>query len=268
MIPVERGLPAAAVFCLALVLAGPACESNREPLRPAPPVGPYSAVPNGSVPFRAVASDSDGDRVSYLFDWGDGSRPGWSAWMAPDSAITQQYGWDDTGTFEVRVRIQDWHGAFSEWSDPARITIEEKAPDFSLATVTGDTVRFRPLLASGPVYMIVWDLPCVNSIREVDALQPLYDSLGPHGFTLLAVSADQAKDSSRVRTFAAAKGWRCPVLLDPDRTWKGQYGIVIKPTGILMGMDTAIVYKHLGFKTGDEDTIKAEVLKRMPGPGH
>jgi peroxiredoxin len=259
---------AAAVACVFMLLSGPACKRNHAPLRPELPVGPDNCSRGAPVVFEAAAQDSDGDRVSFRFDWGDGSRSDWTAWSAPDCLFSQEHAWYDTGTFDVRVRTQDWPGAISDWSDPARITVDGKAPDFALPNITGDTVRLRSLLASGPVYVIWWDLPCVNCITEIDMLQPVYDSLSPYGFTMLAVSVDKASDSSRVRTFVASKRWRCPVLLDTGLVSKQSYGVIIKPTGILVSMDTIDVYTHLGYKKGDEDSIKAEIIKWMPGPAY
>jgi len=254
-----------AVPCL-LLLVGLACEGNRAPLKPAPPIGPDSCSHRALVTFRAAAEDSDGDWVRVCFDWGDGSLSDWTNWLTCDSLFSQEHAWHDPGSYQVRVRARDIHGSESEWSDPAFVNVDNKAPDFALPDIAGDTVRLRSLLASGPVYVIWWDLPCVNCIAEIDVLQPVYDSLSPYGFTMLAVSVDKATDSSRVRTFVASKRWRCPVLLDPSLVSKKLYGVVIKPTGILIGMDTTDVYTHIGYKKGDEDSIKAEILKRMPAP--
>jgi hypothetical protein len=85
---------------------------------------------------------------------------------------------------------------------------------------------------------------------------------------MLAVSVDKAADSARVRRFAASKGWRCPVLLDTSLISKKSYGVIIKPTGVLVSMDTTDVYTHVGYKKGDEDTIKAEIIRWMPVPKH
>jgi peroxiredoxin len=114
--------------------------------------------------------------------------------------------------------------------------------------------------------MVTWDLPCVNSIQEVDELQQVHDSLSPRGFTLLAISVDKSSDEARVRSFVAAKGWRCPVLLDSTRLSKDLYGVVVKPTGILVSMDTAVVYTHIGYKKGEWEAIRAEILRWLP-PG-
>jgi peroxiredoxin len=257
--------PAAAVLCL-LLLASLACEDNRAPLKPAPPIGPDSCSHRALVTFRTAAEDPNGDWVRVHFDWGDGSISDWTDWMTCESLISQEHAWHDSGTYEVRARARDIHGAESEWSSPAVIHVDNKAPDFALPDIVGDTVRLHSRLASGPVYIVWWDLPCVNCIAEIDVLQPLYDSLRPFGFTMLAVSVDKAADSSRVRTFVASKGWRCPVLLDTGLISKKSYGVIVKPTGVLIGMDTTDVYTHVGYKKGDEDSIKAEILKWMPAP--
>jgi peroxiredoxin len=221
-------------------------------------------MPGYSYKYGAKTSDPDGDRIEYEFDWGDGTPSETSGPAPSDSMVWMSHVWEDTGGYDVRVFARDVYDSCSQWSPPTRVVMSYKAPDFLLPDVNGDLTSLYPLLATGPVYTVIWDLACVNCIAEIDALQPVYDSLSPLGFTLLAMSVDKAADESRVKTFVGSKGWRCPVLLDPGQVWKEQYGIHVKPTGILVSVDTAIVYTHIGFQKGDADSIKAEILKWMP----
>jgi peroxiredoxin len=247
---------------LALLLSS--CRQYRPPLDPPAPAGISMGMPGHGYRFGAKTSDPDGDRISYVFSWGDCAGTETSGLAPSDSTVWMSHAWADTGTYDVRVLARDVYDSCSRWSPPARVVISDNAPEFSLPDVNGKLTSLYPLLATGPVYMVWWDLPNVNGIVEVDMLHAVFDSLSPHGFTLLALSVDRESDESRVRSFVASKRWRCPVLLDPGMVTKQQYGILIKPTGILVSMDTAIVYTHIGYKKGDEDSIKAQILKWMP----
>jgi peroxiredoxin len=140
------------------------------------------------------------------------------------------------------------------------------APDFTLTDVNGDQVTLSDLLQNGPVYMESWDLPCVNCIAELDALVPIYDSLESLGLQVIALSVDKPADEARVKSFAASKKWPYIVLLDQQEAVMKQYGIIIKPTAYLINQQSEIVFTHIGYKKGDEDRIKGEFLKVLPGP--
>jgi len=140
----------------------------------------------------------------------------------------------------------------------------EKARDFTLFDVNGDEYTLSEMLEHGPVYMVCWDLPCVNCIEELDALVPVYEELSPYGLQLIALSVDKPADEARLRAFVAAKKWPYVVLLDPQQEVKSDYGIIIKPTAYLINTAGEIVFTHIGYRKGDEARIREEFLKWLP----
>ncbi len=138
------------------------------------------------------------------------------------------------------------------------------ARDFTLKTTDGDEVRFFGLLENGPVYMVFWDLVCVNCIAELDALLPVYDSLKDRGLQIVALSVDKPSEEARVRAFVKSKKWPYIVLLDQQQKVRKAYNVIIKPTAYLVNMAGEIVFTHIGYKKGDERRIKDEILKWLP----
>ncbi|MCL6465181.1 MAG: TlpA family protein disulfide reductase [candidate division WOR-3 bacterium] len=139
-----------------------------------------------------------------------------------------------------------------------------KAPEWSLKDINGNEVKLTQLLKQGPVYMLCWDLPCVNCIAELDALVPVYDSLKERGFQLVALSVDKPSDEARVRGFVKSKKWPYIVVLDQQQKVKKAYNIIIKPTAVLINMKGEIVFTHIGYKKGDEKRIADEIGKWLP----
>jgi peroxiredoxin len=241
------------------------CRQYRPPMDPTAPAGVSMGMPGYSYKYGAKTNDPDGDKIEYEFDWGDGTPSDTSGPAPSDSTVWMSHVWEDTGGYDIRVFARDVFDSCSQWSPPTRVVISYKAPNFLLTDVNGDLTSLHSLLAAGPVYMVWWDLPNVRGIGEIDLLQSVFDSLSPHGFTLLALSVDKATDETRVKTFVASKRWRCPVLLDPGQVSMQEYGVITKPTGVLVSMDTAVVYTHVNFKRIEEgDSIKAQILKWMP----
>lgn len=140
----------------------------------------------------------------------------------------------------------------------------EQAPDFTLLDVAGDEYTLSEMLETGPVYIVCWDLPCVNCIAQLDALLPVYEELAPYGLQIIALSVDKPADESRVKSFVAGKRWPYVVLLDAQQDVKSDYGIIIKPTAYLINTEGEIVFTHIGYKQGDEARIREEFLKWLP----
>jgi hypothetical protein len=81
-----------------------------------------------TLTFEAYTTDSDGDKVFYKFDY-DGYTTGWLGPYTEGVEKTFTYSWDTAGTYDVRVRAKDIHGATSEWSYALEVTITEEEPE-------------------------------------------------------------------------------------------------------------------------------------------
>jgi len=93
-----------------------------------PPNTPTLSGPdNGSVgtsySFSAVATDPNGDDVSYLFDWDDGTTSGWTASVSSGETVSESHTWNSPGTYDVQVKARDTAGGQSAWSDTRTVTV-------------------------------------------------------------------------------------------------------------------------------------------------
>ena len=52
------------------------------------------------------------------FDWGDGTDTGWLGPYESDETLEVSNNWTSIGSYQIKVKIKDAHGAESEWSDP------------------------------------------------------------------------------------------------------------------------------------------------------
>ena len=96
---------------------------NEPPATPDTPTGPSEGIEDIVYNFSTnPVSDPEGNPVSYLFDWGDGSDSGWLD--VPHAS----HAWEDGGVFEVKVKAKDNYSAESQWSLPHEIIIEEIPP--------------------------------------------------------------------------------------------------------------------------------------------
>ena len=77
--------------------------------------------------FTVGLFDPDGDYWYFMIDWGDDSYTDWIGPYAYDEWISKWHTWSE-GTYHVRVKGKDVHGAESNWSEPIELVIESEPP--------------------------------------------------------------------------------------------------------------------------------------------
>jgi len=97
---------------------------NRAPNKPNLPSGPPSGKINVEHTYTASTIDLDGDRISYLFDWDDGSDSGWTDPIPSGETVYETHTWTEQGNYQVRVKARDTPGfEESEWSEPLSVSM-------------------------------------------------------------------------------------------------------------------------------------------------
>ncbi len=96
---------------------------NSPPNKPSRPSGPTRGFVGREYSYSTSAVDPDGDKLYYLFDWGDGNNSGWLGPYNSGEIIKANHTWREKGNYEVRVKAKDIHGVESEWSEPLPITM-------------------------------------------------------------------------------------------------------------------------------------------------
>ncbi|PNX51128.1 MAG: hypothetical protein BV456_04325 [Thermoplasmata archaeon M8B2D] len=113
---------------------------NEQPTKPAI-TGGHKGKPDKEYTFTASSSDPDGQKIFYMWDWGDGN---YSEWLDTTKAT---YSWATEDNFEIRVLVKDFYGYESEWSDP-----------FAFSTPKSKTVN--------PIYWLFENFPILSQILK------------------------------------------------------------------------------------------------------
>jgi hypothetical protein len=96
---------------------------NQRPNKPSKPEGHPSGEPGKEYTFSSDATEPEGEKVYYAWDWGDGN---YSYWLGPyNSGETSEakHSWENKGDYNIRVKAKDIYGGESDWSDPLGISI-------------------------------------------------------------------------------------------------------------------------------------------------
>jgi hypothetical protein len=105
--------------------------NNLCPFKPSRPSGPSSGGIDEEHVYTTSTLDPNGDQVFYLFDWGDGQTSFWYGPYNSGEECSATHIWFETGSYEIRVKAQDIHGAESDWSDPLVVSMpKNKVKDF------------------------------------------------------------------------------------------------------------------------------------------
>ena len=98
-------------------------ETNTPPEQPQKPSGDASGDIGTIYTYSTQTTDIDGDQVSYMWDWGDGSFSDWLGPNASGETVTAEKSWTTKGTYSIRVKAKDVFGNESTWSEPLSVTM-------------------------------------------------------------------------------------------------------------------------------------------------
>ncbi|UCB59351.1 MAG: hypothetical protein JSV67_03410 [Thermoplasmatales archaeon] len=99
---------------------------SNPPERPCIPDGPVSGRINIVHSYSTSSIEPDGGQIRYLFDWGDGNKT-ITEYYTSGKTIKISYKWNEHGKFNIKVRAQDEHGVWSDWSDSLSVSITKKS---------------------------------------------------------------------------------------------------------------------------------------------
>jgi len=95
---------------------------NSPPGQPAIPAGKSTILPGEITSFTTSAEDSDGDRLRYIFHWGDGSFST-TDWTESGRALRIAHSWQRAGRYMIAAKAEDSANASSPWSEAITIII-------------------------------------------------------------------------------------------------------------------------------------------------
>lgn len=143
------------------------------------------------------------------------------------------------------------------------------APDARMATLDGDSVALSDH-AGQVVLLNFWATWCPPCVREMPAMERVYQKLKDRGFTVLAVSVDRLAppDSSgrrgaNVRQFVERLDLSFPILLDPEGTVERLYNVSGLPTSYVIGPDGRIEGRIVGAREWDSPEYTRRIVELL-----
>jgi len=137
------------------------------------------------------------------------------------------------------------------------------APDFTLKRMNGGEFTLSEELKKGPVlidFWATWCKPCKKALPKIEHFHKTYKD---SGLQVVTISIDNPKSQSKIKPFVKGKKYTFDVLFDSDMEVRKLFGGKEIPLSVLINSDSEIVFKHLGYKPGDEKKLEEEILKTL-----
>jgi outer membrane protein assembly factor BamB len=137
---------------------------NMPPGTPPAPDGPVNGTTHVEYTFTATTTDPQGDDVSYLFSWGDGTNSSWLGPYPSGSTVNASHAWTTVGNYSITVKAKDTSGLESDWSPAHTIAIIE-APILKIQNITGGLLKVKTAIkniGNAPATNIHWTIGKTN----------------------------------------------------------------------------------------------------------
>lgn len=131
------------------------------------------------------------------------------------------------------------------------------APDFTLRTLDGRSLRLSSYRRKGPVVLAFWASWCGPCQMEMPLLESFYRQNHDRGVELLAISIDY--DPAAARRFAEDHKLPFPVLLDDRNEVADNYQAQGIPLLYVVDPSGKLRYAHAGFNPAYEELLTREV---------
>ncbi len=130
-------------------------------------------------------------------------------------------------------------------------------PSTPVKNKSGESIPFSSLIKEDTIYIVsfwaTWCTPCIKELREIDEVySTLRDSFR---LKLIAVSIDDARNSSKVFPKAIGEGWTYEVVLDQNQDLARAMNVNNVPMMFIVDRKGNIVYSHQGYYPGALEEI-------------
>ena len=149
---------------------------------------------------------------------------------------------------------------------PAEAQVKElftnkQLPSIEITDMDGNKVNIADYGTKGKITVInfwaTWCGPCkleLNNIAELYA-----DWKKDYDVQIIAVSIDDSRNVSKVKTYVNGRAWEYTVLIDANQDLKRAINFQAPPFTLLLDKQGNIVSSHTGYKEGDEYILEDEI---------
>jgi len=167
------------------------------PHKPIKPIGPILDCNEELLTYSTVALHPNGERIWYLWNWGDGNN----TWVGPlESGIIcyTNHTWSKYGNYDIKVKAK--HGIESDWSDSLTLEIlNRSAADAGglYSGLVGEIITFDGSGSYSPDgFIVLWDWDFGDGNTGIGTKpNHIYEQIGTYAITLTVVDNNGFTDT-------------------------------------------------------------------------
>ena len=157
----------------------------------------------------------------------------------------------------AKVTLKD----YEPYNAPEPLPEGSPAPDWSLATLTGDTIRLADL--KGKVVMLdFFYKSCAPCCAALPVLQSLHEKYKDKGFMMIGIDPIDDPVKDEMADFLAKRDITYTVLF-AERELSSTYRIAGYPTMYFLDREGKIAKMHRGYGKGMEEELEADLVKLL-----
>lgn len=150
---------------------------------------------------------------------------------------------------------------YEPYNAPEPLPEGSPAPDWSLPTLTGDTIRLADL--KGKVVLLdFFYKSCAPCCAAMPVLQNLHEKYKDKGFVMLGIDPIDDPEKDEMADFLAKRGITYTILFS-ERELSTTYRIAGYPTLYFLDREGKIAKIHRGFGNGMEEELEADLIELL-----
>jgi cytochrome c biogenesis protein CcmG, thiol:disulfide interchange protein DsbE len=144
---------------------------------------------------------------------------------------------------------------------------ERKIPSVDMKTLDGQTINSSRFTNNGkPIVISFWATWCTPCKKELTAIADVYsDWQKETGVKLIAISIDDSKTASKVKSTVDAKAWDYEVYLDVNSDFKRAMNVNNVPHTFVVDGNGNIVWDTNVYVEGGEQKLYEVLVKLSKG---
>lgn len=140
----------------------------------------------------------------------------------------------------------------------------DMAPSFTGQTVDNQQIDYAKLKGKKVIILDFWSIYCASCIEEMPKLIDIYNEFRERGLLVIGVNLDSF-GTHRVVKFLDGMETKInfPVIIDKNRQVAQSFNAMVLPTTLLIDASGKVRFYHVGYKKGDEKSLRNVVAQAV-----
>jgi thiol-disulfide isomerase/thioredoxin len=138
--------------------------------------------------------------------------------------------------------------------------------NFRLQDIDNKWQQYAQLKGENITVLDFWATWCSPCAKALPKLNEMYNKYQDKGVQFLGINIDSQKNDAKIKPFVKTYQILYPVLKDPNSQLASRLNVTNIPTLLIVNSENEVVYRHQGYRFGDEKIIEEEILKILGEP--